>query len=70
MHPAYTSHSPGTAPDCGMALVPVYEETLPEAEPAVRVTAAMQQAMGIRVATVERAPGVDRLRVYGRVARR
>ena len=68
MHPRYTSQSPGTAPDCGMALVPVYEDESPAAEPAVRVSAGMQQAMGIRVATVERAAGVDRLRVYGRVA--
>ena len=68
MHPRYTSHSPGTAPDCGMALVPVYEDESPAAEPAVRVSAGMQQAMGIRVAAVERAAGVDRLLVYGRVA--
>ena len=26
MHPAYTSDKPGKAPDCGMDLVPVYEE--------------------------------------------
>ena len=25
MHPAYRSDKPGTAPDCGMPLVPVYE---------------------------------------------
>src|ERR1700756_5688559 len=25
MHPAYKSDKPGTAPDCGMALEPVYE---------------------------------------------
>src|SRR5436305_6545197 len=25
MHPAYKSDKPGTAPDCGMDLVPVYE---------------------------------------------
>lgn len=27
MHPAYKSDRPGTAPDCGMDLVPVYEES-------------------------------------------
>jgi len=68
MHPRYTSPSPGTAPDCGMALVPVYEDEAREAAPAVRIAAGMQQAMGIRVAAVERAPGVDRVHVYGRVA--
>src|SRR5450759_3860025 len=26
MHPAYTSDKPGIAPDCGMTLVPVYDE--------------------------------------------
>jgi Cu(I)/Ag(I) efflux system membrane fusion protein len=26
MHPAYTSDKPGIAPDCGMKLVPVYED--------------------------------------------
>lgn len=28
MHPAYTSDKPGIAPDCGMALVPVYADEL------------------------------------------
>lgn len=26
MHPWYTSDKPGKAPDCGMDLVPVYED--------------------------------------------
>ena len=26
MHPAYRSDKPGIAPDCGMKLVPVYDE--------------------------------------------
>src|SRR3974390_2281371 len=26
MHPAYRSEKPGTAPDCGMQLVPVYAD--------------------------------------------
>jgi len=26
MHPAYKSDKPGTAPDCGMDLVPVYDD--------------------------------------------
>jgi membrane fusion protein, copper/silver efflux system len=30
MHPAYTSDKPGKAPDCGMDLVPVYEEAKPQ----------------------------------------
>ena len=34
MHPAYKSDKPGKAPDCGMDLVAVYEETPPAAAPA------------------------------------
>lgn len=68
MHPAYTSAKPGTAPDCGMALVPVYEDESPESEEAMRAGAEMQHAIGVRVATVERTRSVERLRAYGRVA--
>ena len=32
MHPAYKSDKPGTAPDCGMDLVPVYDESQPAAQ--------------------------------------
>ena len=31
MHPAYRSPKPGIAPDCGMELEPVYEESAPNA---------------------------------------
>ena len=34
MHPTYKSDKPGKAPDCGMDLVPVYEETVAAAAPA------------------------------------
>lgn len=33
MHPAYKSDKPGTAPDCGMDLVPVYDESAGAALP-------------------------------------
>ncbi len=33
MHPAYTSDKPGTAPDCGMALEPVYADQVGAAAP-------------------------------------
>jgi membrane fusion protein, copper/silver efflux system len=37
MHPQYTSDKPGTAPDCGMDLVPVYaDEVKPTAAPGER----------------------------------
>ena len=84
MHPAYTSDKPGTAPDCGMALVPVH------AHDAVRVGADHkvgvhgserdlppgavhiephgQQLIGVRVSPVEHQPITERLRLPGRVA--
>ena len=65
MHPAYTSDRPGSAPDCGMALVPVYENT---AAPSIHVQSEMQQIAGVQVETVARAPMTAALRLYGRVA--
>jgi RND family efflux transporter MFP subunit len=35
MHPAYKSDKPGKAPDCGMDLVPVYEESAVPKAPAI-----------------------------------
>ena len=73
MHPAYQSDKPGTAPDCGMALEPVYEGS-PQAatragDPAVvRVSPDTQKQLGVRVQIVEKASGTERLRLYGRVA--
>lgn len=37
MHPAYKSDRPGIAPDCGMKLEPVYEESGPAALPKGRI---------------------------------
>jgi len=73
MHPAYRSDKPGTAPDCGMALEPVYEGSPRAAtragDPAVvRVSPDTQKQLGVRVQTVEKASGTERLRLYGRVA--
>lgn len=53
MHPAYRSDKPGIAPDCGMALVPVYaDEAAAMAQmPAgtVRLTAEKQQLIGVQL---------------------
>jgi Cu(I)/Ag(I) efflux system membrane fusion protein len=76
MHPAYRSDKPGTAPDCGMALVPVYVEDagkslLPSEDTmagAVRIDPAAQQLYGIRLAKVEKDAGQGTIRVFGRVA--
>jgi len=77
MHPAYKSDKPGTAPDCGMPLVPVYAEEvatapLREAQahlPAGTVTidGATQRLAGIHVAAVERGGSTRAARVVGRV---
>ena len=75
MHPAYKSDKPGIAPDCGMELVPVYEDGsmggaggaagMPPGT--VNVSPEKQQLIGVKVATVEKAPGTHTLRVLGRV---
>src|SRR6201981_1743075 len=75
MHPDYKSDHPGIAPDCGMPLEPVY------AEPSTSVAASAallpdgavgsyvdkQQLFGIRVATVQKSSGSEKIRVLGRV---
>ncbi len=76
MHPAYRSDKPGTAPDCGMALEPVYAEDasqslLPsnDATPeAIQIDPAAQQLYGIRLAKVEKDSGQGTIRVFGKVA--
>jgi multidrug efflux pump subunit AcrA (membrane-fusion protein) len=76
MHPAYRSDKPGTAPDCGMALEPVYAEDASQAVlptedsmgAAVRIDPASQQLYGIRLAKVEKDMGRGSIRVFGRVA--
>jgi len=63
MHPAYRSDKPGTAPDCGMALEPVYESST-----VVRVRSETQRLVGVRVQPVEKVSGTESLRLYARVA--
>jgi Cu(I)/Ag(I) efflux system membrane fusion protein len=62
MHPTYTSDTPGTAPDCGMALEPVYETGQ-----VVRVRSDMQRLVGVRAQPVEKVSRKENLRLYGRV---
>lgn len=72
MHPAYRSSKPGIAPDCGMALIPVYEGqditdkvNMPSA--AVSVSREKQELIGLRVATVENAAGSYVIHTTGRL---
>jgi membrane fusion protein, copper/silver efflux system len=73
MHPAYTSDRPGTAPDCGMALEPVYadDSTAASSDAVARggiaVSTWQQQLIGMQVATVEESSGDESLRLFGRV---
>lgn len=72
MHPTYRSDAPGTAPDCGMALEPVYADagagSPPGAGGVVAFAPAKQQLFGVRVAPVETSPASFTLRLFGRVA--
>jgi membrane fusion protein, copper/silver efflux system len=80
MHPAYKSDKPGIAPDCGMKLVPVYEDgganssTAPTSEstsmPAetVQITPDKQQLIGVKYGQVEKTGGSRSIRAVGRVA--
>jgi membrane fusion protein, copper/silver efflux system len=73
MHPAYKSDKPGIAPDCGMALEPVYEGDDPSAKlqlpaGAVSITPEKQLLIGVRVEEVERNSGSRLVRTTGRVA--
>lgn len=70
MHPAYHSDKPGIAPDCGMALEPVYEGEDPKlqlAPGAVSLTPENQQRIGTRVETVAKNSGSRTTRTTGRV---
>src|SRR4030081_2186740 len=72
MHPAYRSDKPGIAPDCGMALEPVYEGDDPTANlqlapGAVALSPEKQQIIGARVETVAKSSGLRAIRTTGRV---
>jgi RND family efflux transporter MFP subunit len=58
MHPAYHSDKAGIAPDCGMALVPMYESKTPAeqaiaARGLIRMPQSQQRALGVRLTTVD-----------------
>jgi membrane fusion protein, copper/silver efflux system len=71
MHPSYHSDKPGIAPDCGMALEPVYEGepnlSAPLPPGAVALTAERQQLIGIRVAVATASTGLRSVRTTGRI---
>jgi membrane fusion protein, copper/silver efflux system len=73
MHPNYRSDHPGTAPDCGMQLEPVYADSAPPpgqtvaVRGAIEIDPASQRLVGIRVATPEKTSGTHTVRFLGRV---
>ena len=75
MHPSYRSEKPGTAPDCGMDLVPVYADeaaasVLSDKEAKAgetRIDAAAEQLYGIKLAKAERDQGKGGIQVFARV---
>ena len=72
MHPSYRSDKPGIAPDCGMALVAVYEGEdvagkLQLAPGAVSLSPERQQLIGTQVETVAKNTGSRLIRTTGRV---
>lgn len=76
MHPAYTSDKPGKAPDCGMDLVPVYDDgstggtaaETPQGYAPVKLAADRQRMIGVQTAVAERRPLGRSIRTVGRVA--
>ena len=72
MHPAYKSDKPGKAPDCGMDLVPVYEEgattkaDLPEG--AFQISPEKQQMIGVQYGEASYQAVTKTLRAVGRMA--
>jgi len=71
MHPAYKSAKPGIAPDCGMKLVPVYEDThTPAAVPghaSVTLTSDRRQLIGVQTGMTELRTLSRSVRTVGRV---
>jgi membrane fusion protein, copper/silver efflux system len=74
MHPAYKSPKPGTAPDCGMDLVPVYEGGEAAADSGVdgysnvKLTPSRQQLIGVQTGMAETRSMSRTVRTVGRVA--
>ena len=75
MHPHYISDDPGSCPICGMDLVPMegggadaHEGASAGARPAVTISPAMLQTVGVRTAEVERAEFGGRIEAFAQIA--
>jgi Cu(I)/Ag(I) efflux system membrane fusion protein len=73
MHPAYRSDKPGIAPDCGMKLVPVYEDgagaatSMVSGYANVKLTAERRQLIGVQTGMTEMRSLGRSVRTVGRV---
>jgi Cu(I)/Ag(I) efflux system membrane fusion protein len=67
MHPSFTSDRPGKAPDCGMALEPVYADKQGWPPDVLHVSSERQQIIGVRLGRVETSSVTQPLRSLGRV---
>ncbi|MBP7148889.1 MAG: efflux RND transporter periplasmic adaptor subunit [Acidobacteria bacterium] len=73
MHPSYRSEKPGTAPDCGMDLVPVFEDAgggsqaRPPAAGSFSVDPQTLQLIGVQVDSVRRGADSRVARTTGRI---
>jgi RND family efflux transporter MFP subunit len=70
MHPAYKSDKPGTAPDCGMTLVPKYAEDQSMGKMpvgTVTISPEKQVLAGVRTAVVERKSLVRDIRTTAQI---
>ncbi len=69
MHPSYRSDKPGIAPDCGMQLEPVYEDSASSSLPAgaLSIPASEQQLIGVRTVVVHSGGGTRTVHSSGRV---
>jgi len=72
MHPAYKSDKPGKAPDCGMDLVPIYENAAGAAsnlpEGAFQISSERQQLIGVTYSEVSYGQMSKTLRAVARLA--
>ncbi len=74
MHPAYKSNKPGIAPDCGMTLVPVYDEGAGPATSTVtgysnvKLSSERRQLIGVQTGMAEMRSLGRSVRTVGRVA--
>ncbi len=70
MHPSYHSDKSGIAPDCGMALVPMYESKTPAEQATadqglIHMPQSQQHALGVRLTTVDEQSVSRTLRTSG-----